>query len=387
MTGGPFRTREPSDQLVNVAVVRICLVMGAGASYAHGLHFRPVRGQQRLPPLDYNFFPKIAELGLRVPADLSAYAATLPTGSPFEHGGRMEDFFRDVFHDFLEQADNATSPPVRAYRELVQIYAGVLRRTTDWMRGTSYSGGPVGRIIAAAADAARRVDIITFNHDLVIENEVFRRARLRARWCIERGYDSFGAGRTYLVTNGQPMFPTHSTDCDHEQPILIHKMHGSLNWYVRIRASEPTPGVLRGRVTGSAPDVLISTERGVREIRHVRMRPAGGRTRWYVWPVIVPPIYDKQALIQSFMPSVWNDARSALLNCDRLVFFGYSLPFADIGAEKLFQRAVASNPRLPWVGVVDPATSVVSRYADLMPDMPLRRFPTAQHFLDGESFD
>src|SRR5690242_1367251 len=98
--------------------MRICVVLGAGASYANGLKFRPVRQQRELPPLDVNFFAKITELGLRVPTDLAAYAAALPTGSPFTQGGRMEDFFRDVFHDFLEQADNATSLPVRAYRQL-----------------------------------------------------------------------------------------------------------------------------------------------------------------------------------------------------------------------------------------------------------------------------
>lgn len=369
--------------------MRICIVMGAGSSYANGLKFRPKRGQVLLPPLDYTFFKKIQDLGIQVPNDLRAYADALPTGSPFDDGGRMEEFLRDLFHDFVSEADTAASLPVRAYRQLIEIYASVLRRTTDWMRGNSYGGGPVGRIIAAAAAAGDRVDVITFNHDLVIENEIFRRAQLRGRWCIDHSYDTFSSGRTFLQTPGQPLFPRHGqVACDQARPIVIHKMHGSLNWYVRIRASEPTPGVLTGRSTGGPPDVMISAVRSVREIRRVRMRPTGaGRQSWYVWPVIVPPIYAKQTLIQSFMPSVWTDARSALDNCDRLLFFGYSLPPADIEAEKLFQRAIKANQRLPWIGIVDPATSVLTRYAELMPDASIRRFPHAEAFLAGDGFD
>jgi hypothetical protein len=103
--------------------------------------------------------------------------------------------------------------------------------------------------------------------------------------------------------------------------------------------------------------------------------------------VIVPPIYAKNALIQAFMPSVWADARTALAECDRVVFFGYSLPQPDIEAEKLFQRTITANDRLPWVGIIDPATAAVTRYAQLMPNMPLRRYPDAGLFLESDMFD
>ena len=118
------------------------------------------------------------------------------------------------------------------------------------------------------------------------------------------------------------------------------------------------------------------------------MRPTGaGRQRWYVWPVIVPPIYSKHSLIQSFIPSVWSEAREALSSSDRVVFCGYSLPAADIEAEKLVQRSLGSNLNLPWIGVIDPAPGVAGRYVGLLPDKPLRRFPNIDAFLGGEAFD
>jgi len=368
--------------------MRTCIVLGAGSTLANAQYFRPSNKKATHPPLDYTFFEKIAELKVPVPEDLLAYAEGLPTGSPFSalgSGARMEDFLRDLFHDFLHERTSADSVAVTAYRQLVAIYAGVLRETTGWMLGKSYTQGPLGKVIAAAADLSDQVDIVTFNHDLAIENEIFKRARLRKRWCIDEAYGPFSTGKVLLSTKSFPHFPRHTEDCDHSRPLVIRKMHGSLNWFIRIRAKQPTPSVLAGEVT--EPDVMISIDRSLREIRNVRMSAAGkGRQSWYVWPVIVPPVYAKQPLIDAFMPSVWASARDALLNSDRVVFFGYSLPQGDVDAEKMIQRAVDSNAALRWVGIIDPSPTVVQRYVELLPNSPLRRFPSAQTFLDAGGF-
>jgi hypothetical protein len=58
--------------------MRICIVLGAGASYANAHYFRPVRQRSTLPPLDYTFFPKVRELDIPVPAALLSYAHKLP---------------------------------------------------------------------------------------------------------------------------------------------------------------------------------------------------------------------------------------------------------------------------------------------------------------------
>jgi hypothetical protein len=371
--------------------VRTCIVLGAGSTLANAQHFRPTRETSTHPPLDYTFFDKIVERNIPVPYTLKKYADTLPTGNPFDGlgtGARMEEFLRDLFHDFLHERSSADSLPVVAYRQLVDIYARVLRETTGWMDGSGYTGGPLGRVIAEAANASDHVDIVTFNHDLAIENEIYKRRRLRRRWCINAAYGGFSVGKTTLETNGLPHFPSHEDGCEHsDRPIVIHKMHGSLNWFIRIRGKVPTPSMLAGQV--SEPDVMITVDRTVREIREVVMRPAGkGRGRWHVWPVIVPPIYAKQPLIDAFMPSVWASAREALAQSDRVIFFGYSLPTGDVDAEKLIQRAIVGNNTLPWVGVIDPSPLVMRRYVDLLPDTPLRRFPSAESFLtrDGFSF-
>src|SRR5439155_26504315 len=139
---------------------------------------------------------------------------------------------KDVYYDF--QAEERSVPTRRAYIDLVGVYTRVLRETTNWLCEDSRTGAPIGRLIAAAADAADTVTVITFNHDLVIENEIFRRRRLQSRWCIDNGYGSIGGTMTAL-RSGVPGedFPAHDSGCDHTRPINILKLHGSLNWVVR----------------------------------------------------------------------------------------------------------------------------------------------------------
>ena len=218
--------------------MRIVIVFGAGASLANAQYFRPTKRQWSHPPLDYTFFQKIRQLeSISIPSFLERYAQRLPSGSPFDpHASesRMEEFFRDVFYDYLEIGSSSRLVS-RAYLQLVDVYTGVIRETTNWMLDDGYTGGPIGRTIALAAEIADQVDIITFNHDLLIENEIYKRARLRARWCLARGYGSFSTDRKFLRPSSAAVFPTHSTECDHTRPIQTLKLHGSLNWIVRIR--------------------------------------------------------------------------------------------------------------------------------------------------------
>jgi hypothetical protein len=66
--------------------------------------------------------------------------------------------------------------------------------------------------------------------------------------------------------------------------------------------------------------------------------------------------------------------------------FRYSMPQADIEAEKLFQRGISDASRLEWVDIVDPSTDAITRYAEIVPSIPLRRYPDGESFLAGPTF-
>lgn len=107
-----------------------------------------------------------------------------------------------------------------------------------------------------------------------------------------------------------------------------------------------------------------------------------GRTEWHTWPVVVPPVYAKQALRAAIKPS-WTDAREALADATRVVFFGYSLPDIDIEAEKLFERGLKECPA-DWVDVVNPASAVAARIASVSKTKPIRWFPSLDSYLSRD---
>lgn len=366
--------------------MHITLVLGAGASLANARHFRRERGVDTHPPLDTTFFQKLRSREVPLPPSLRTYMRRLLGADPTPTvlaDMRMEEFFKDLFYDF--QASPNSAPTRHAYIELVSIYTRVLRETTNWLCEDTRTGAPIGRLIAAAAEVASEVTLITFNHDLVIENEIFKRQRLRLRWCIDEGYGAINDSMT-LLRSGIPGadFPRHTAECDHSHPITVLKLHGSLNWVFRLQGRYPTAKQLIGRAT--MKDVLLTRRREIiGRLRYTKPTAGPGRSSWYTWPLIVPPIYAKQALIETVLPA-WGEARKALQQSDRVVFFGYSLPTIDIEAEKLFQRAVTSNREIPQVEVINPDTASAARFAALVPKRPLHWYPDLGAFLDRAPF-
>lgn len=371
--------------------MKTCLVLGAGATLANALHFHGQRDLARNPPLDYTFFEKIAALGIPIPSELRAYSAGSPGIDPFrlrpgQPQVRMEEFFKDLFSDFQEASSGSRTS--RAYEQLLSIYLRVLRETTDWIGESSRTGGPVGRLIASIAARSDEVTILTFNHDLMIENEILKRARLRQRWCIEEGYGSLNSRFVYTNPTSGNLFPPHGPGCDHSSPITILKLHGSLNWYVRMNGQHPSRAMLSG--SGSIPAVHCTRRRSVpQQLRRTRPGRTGrtGRTTWYTWPVIVPPIHGKEALVRQLVPEAWTDGEIALKAADRLVFVGYSIPMLDVQSERLFKRAISANAAVKWIDVINPATSMAERYAGIAAPTALRWYHSIESFIDIDGFN
>lgn len=365
--------------------MHIALVLGAGASLANAEHFRPERGLDTHPPLDTTFFQKLRVRQVPLHPALRTYFRRLygsvPPPAALERL-RMEEVFKDIYYDFQ---DNPADPNLRrAYLELITAYIRVLRDTTNWLCADNRRGAPIGRLLNSAASAADQVSVITFNHDLVIENEILKRARLRSRWCLERGYGSMTNALSPLHTAATtPLFPSHSAACDHAHPITLHKLHGSLNWIFRLNARFPSARQLTGQAT--PPQLLLTQRREIpTRLRYNASRRGRGRTTWQTWPLIIPPIYTKQAFIRLVQPA-WNDARQAIADCDAVLFFGYSVPPTDIEAEKLFQRGLNANQKLRAINVINPDPASAARYGSIVQRKILRWHPNHDAFLQANS--
>ncbi len=367
--------------------MKICLVLGAGSTLSNALHFRPERKRNTWPPLDTTFFEVVAARKIALSPALTKYFRDFlgvePTAATLREY-RMEEVFKDVAYDFRETPTNRDA--LNAYIDLVDLYLRVLRSTTNWLSAESKSGGPVGRLLNEAAGIADDVTVITFNHDLVIENEIARRKKLRGRWCLDRGY---GAASDILhllyPQGGVARFRLHDEEgCDHERPIRILKLHGSLNWVVRLNSKRPTARFLNGDEKEKETHLLIRRE--ITE-RQSFVREGAGRTRWDLWPIVVPPVYAKQQLRSGILDGVWQDARGALAAADQVLFYGYSLPELDVEAEKLFERSLLKNKNANWINVVNPAHGTAGRFAEVSPQRPVRWFPSLKSFIDAGAFN
>jgi hypothetical protein len=367
-------------------MMRICLVLGAGATLSNALHFRSERKRKTRPPLDTTFFEVVDARGISLSPALTTYFRNYlgvePTASTLREY-RMEEVFKDVAYDFRETPNDKVA--LDAYIDLVDLYLRVLRGTTNWLSGDSRTGGPVGRLLDSAATAGDSLTVITFNHDLVIENELVRRARLRRRWCLDKGYGSASEELHLLYpASNVARFHLHSDDaCEHDRPISILKLHGSLNWVVRLNSKRPPAKFLKGE--GPAKEIHLLIRREISERQHYA-RKGAGRKRWDLWPIVVPPVYAKHELRTQILDGVWADAKSALRAADQVLFYGYSLPELDVEAEKLFERALLQNANADWINVVNPASSSAGRFARVSPKRPVRWYPSLDHFFDSGGF-
>ena len=136
-------------------------------------------------------------------------------------------------------------------------------------------------------------------------------------------------------------------------------LHGSFNWIVRIHGRQPTAKDLTGE--GRLRNVFLDAQREIERILYTRGGGGAGRKSWHTWPVVVLPIYAKRALI-SRLQRTWDDARVALSQADRVIFYGYSLPQLDIEAEKLIRRGLSAN-RGPRLGICHRPLNLLRRNA------------------------
>ncbi len=156
--------------------------------------------------------------------------------------------------------------------------------------------------------------IVTFNYDVQVENAA---ARLDL-------WPDYGISRTRYA--GARTNPGKS--------LAVRKLHGSSNWaYVRQRAT-------RAHIYDSYDDFGANNA-----------------------PIIVPPTW-KKGQFSPLLGEVWAGALKALSKATRICVIGYSMPETDLHFQYLMASALAANPALYGLTVVDIGT-LSDRYAKL----------------------
>jgi hypothetical protein len=346
------------------------IVLGAGASVAEALTHHPKRDKDR-PPLDADFFER-AKRFAREPSlilRLESHAETIGHPSPFTEPTSLERYLGLLYFGLIHKPTRAD---ISAYYTLLRLYNRELLATTNWIIGRKK--GTLLRLVRTSLDHGALSAIVTFNHDLLAESalQALPPRICGHRWCLRHGYGfESGEVRTLRRTASTEVWP----DCAAaEVPIPVYKLHGSLNWLFATRNLDPSVNLARQkkviyitRRTKPRPDLTINL--------HDKGR------RYYGWPVVVPPVYDKQGFIQQHLQTVWDRAFDALLNATRVIFFGYSFPTADYHARYFFRRLAAQNPALRTPVVINPDFSVATTCREVLAAERVETYLSVDHYL------
>jgi hypothetical protein len=132
--------------------MKVCLVLGAGATLANVQKFHPERMRETWPPLDTTFIETAARRGVAVSPALRRYFQQVvgidPTPTTLREL-RMEEVSKDAFYDLDESPSNTAV--LNGYIDLVDLYLRLFRGTTNWLCDDRRKGAPIGRLLAAAA--------------------------------------------------------------------------------------------------------------------------------------------------------------------------------------------------------------------------------------------
>jgi hypothetical protein len=330
------------------------IVVGAGASVAEAMGHRPTQFGDH-PPLDATFFERVArhqkgpllhriekraeELG-----QPKLFKASAPL-SLEQYLGRL----------FFEMQNQKNEEHVHAYFDLVRLYTNELLATTNWMMGRA---GSMKKLLNRSRQGRNKVTVLTFNHDLLVENAISQMSSFRHGqiWCFRHCY-GVGINESCSIQDA----PEFDEDCPGEADdhIPVLKLHGSVNWVFRTVASYPPADFARKR-------------RKLFLWNNLQIPPGSNqlhyedRRDWYLWPLIVPPIYEKHGLIRNELESVWNLADEALRDCSRVIFWGYSFPRADLHARYFFQAAAQASAALREPVMINPDPGAHSELCEVL---------------------
>jgi hypothetical protein len=330
----------------------VVFVLGAGASLAEAQARRPVQAKQH-PPLDATFFSRVAAYRpdeYRDRAGQSLWASVSRTaermGEPdLGSSSQRVSLESHLGRLYFNVQHNPIASGVSDYFRMVDLYAREVIGTTEWMIGhrPGRKKELLRRMLAVELASGQRAAIVTFNIDLLIENtlDALSNSRPSARWSLDTVY-GFSDPLEPLVGTGDE-WPKGATPSD----IPVYKMHGSVNWVFKTRDYYPGADLL-----GKRRELYVLREKllGTGRI-HYR---AGKSRPWMLFPLIVPPVYEKHILIRNNLAEVWANAEAALAGASRVIFWGYSFPSADTHARHFFQALSQKNAALKAPVLINP---------------------------------
>lgn len=337
---------------------RVVIVLGNGASISEMQRANP-RGQ--LPPTDKNFLEvaeKCERAGYRELE--SAFNDVWRGYEPYPlKCQRMEQLFASVYLKVLQTTGRSKSGI--AARRLLDTLVILLR---DTLSVTTNEPEPNQHLelLRILAENTQGLSVISLNYDVLADRAL--RIGSAKRWWHWHHKDGYG-----FKPSKQPHPHRNSS-------IFLLKLHGSMNWYIPIPSSRRTTAYnARARIYVPNP----TGRRGGAVWQ--RRQKVLGHSRKRIFPLLVPPVYEKGAQIHGDLATIWERAQQHLEQATLVIVWGYSLPITDYHTDVLFAQC-ARRARFRLI-VINPDPEALARVTYVCGHTWNRWFFRVKHFFDA----
>lgn len=215
-------------------------------------------------------------------------------------------------------------------------------------------------------------DCISFNYDDFLDHALWGHQQLgnSAPYC---------PNKYWHPNSGYGFFCRPANSCIRDQGLvmgssamLLLKLHGSINWRIKLGASDPYQ-----------LDSILHYEKWIPQFDKAVAPimyddPASIEKHLKPECLLVLPVLNKTDIVQQpIFRRIWAEAFDRLNKADRVVFIGYSMPRTDIATGFLLREALRDKEDITVVNYVDPSSheserhrhELVSAYQSVLPTL------------------
>ena len=354
--------------------MKTSLIIGAGSTLSDAVS-KPLK---RRPPLDRGFFTACGKLGLSERVAIIRYLRQNydidPTSEEHDSLERiMAIIYADIGNPLLE------SGAVAAFRMLIRLFNRRIAETTNTLSSTIRTN--LYSILAKKLKdnvSPSDISVVTFNQDIQIEKTL---ARLEKTKVYQRLGAIFRFPACYRINDAADRLskPPRSLskfqeDSDGPLGIPLLKLHGSLNWF----SSHTSRRVPKNAILNPRKSFNITPRAEI----PVDMTFSQGNRTTHTFPLIIPPVNHKAAIIHRDLHPIWELAEKALSEAEEIIVFGYSCPASDFESANLIRRAIRNGTNPSSFVVIDPNPEVFRRYVDVTNLDHLSYFRSAAAYIE-----
>lgn len=355
--------------------MRVTLIIGAGSTLSDAMK----KPKIKRPPLDHGFFSMANKVYSNEVDSIQKYIYESYGYNILETKydsleGVLTKIYADIFNPSLEKE------AVKNFRKLIKVFNDRIAETTNDIKPTSqrFLYQIISNYIKKGV-LPKNLNVITFNQDIQVEKildklentpsykkygKIFHFSK-----CYHIDFDSITSPS---ANSGLPLFKKDKPN--EANGVSILKLHGSLNWYSLHRSSNVRPNAL----FKSDRKLMLTTRKEIHT--GLTFSKKGGKTQ-HTFPVVVPPVTNKSAILHNKIKPLWKIAEQSLANSDEVLLFGYSCPSSDFESMNLLQRSLRNRIKSPKIILINPDTNIAKRYSDIIEPKELLYYMWPENYI------